>query len=222
MDDILNAYRELALRISVAAAAEGRVVDTDEAGISQSEAYSQNVPYTSELVRIQYAADRRNLAVAVIISVLGPVATLALFWGWWRLGRSFSLSPLEIANAFGAPMGANGHSPIGVLVSGSSNASGDELARHVKGAGDPMVRYGVGDGYRLLVALAAHDGVRTPQAGEVLWMKEIWLRARWNEFGSNFLQKGVIGPWTIAPESQLQFKFSARRPKLKAMAESMR
>lgn len=162
MGDILNAYRELTLRISVAAAAEGRVVDTDEAGISQSEAYSQNVPYTGERVRIQYAADRGNLAVAVVVSVLGPVATLTLFWGWWRLGRSFSLSPLEIANAFGAPMSADEHSLIDVLVNGSSNALGDEPARHVKGAGDPMVRYAVGDGDRLFVALAAQDGVRTP------------------------------------------------------------
>ncbi|KAK4449802.1 hypothetical protein QBC34DRAFT_437868 [Podospora aff. communis PSN243] len=160
MDDILNAYRELALRISVAAAAEGRPVGADDTGMSQFEPYSQNVAYTSELVRIQYAADRRNLAVAVVISLLGPVATLVLFWGWWQLGRSFSLSPLEIANAFGAPNG--------FLASGGSNASGDELAKHVKVAGDPMVRYGVGGGYRLVVALAAQDVVRKPQAGEVL------------------------------------------------------
>ena len=30
------------------------------------------------------------------------IAILSTYWGWWRLGRDVSMSPLEIARAFGA------------------------------------------------------------------------------------------------------------------------
>lgn len=169
MDDIINAYRELALRMSVAAAADGYVASTDDRGIATFKPYSQNVPYTSELVRVQYAADRRNLAVAVIISLLGPVATLGLFWGWWKLGRTFSLSPLEVANAFGSGRSSGGNSALDVLVSSGSNASARELAKHVRDvSGDPMVRYGVGDANQLVIAVTSVGNVRAPKVGDVL------------------------------------------------------
>ncbi|KAK0642079.1 hypothetical protein B0T16DRAFT_496649 [Cercophora newfieldiana] len=168
MDDIINAYREIALRMSVAAAADGHVVSTDDRGITTSAPYSQNVPYTSELVRVQYAADRGNLAVAVIISLLGPVATLGLFWGWWKLGRTFSLSPLEVANAFSTGTVGGGHSAVDVVVGGGSNASARELAKHVRNSGDPVVRYGVGDANRLVVAFSGAESLKAPKANDVL------------------------------------------------------
>jgi hypothetical protein len=36
--------------------------------------------------------------------LLALLAVISLLWGWWELGRSVSLSPLETAKAFGAPM----------------------------------------------------------------------------------------------------------------------
>jgi hypothetical protein len=68
-------------------------------------------------------------AAAIAVSILGVVSTLPLYWGWWRLGRSVTLSPLEIAKAFGAP-----------LLSGvNSNATAEEMAMQT---GNLAVRYG--------------------------------------------------------------------------------
>lgn len=60
----------------------------------------QSLPYTTSNSTVVYAIDATNLAVAVIIGLLAPIAALPLFWGWWRLGRKVSMSPLEIASSF--------------------------------------------------------------------------------------------------------------------------
>jgi len=36
--------------------------------------------------------------------LLGLFAILLLLWGWWELGRPVTLSPLETAKAFAAPI----------------------------------------------------------------------------------------------------------------------
>lgn len=52
------------------------------------------------------------------------------YWGWWKLGRDMSFSPLEIAKAFRAP----------VLDDYHSNSRGRHIA---KAGGDKRLRYGV-------------------------------------------------------------------------------
>ena len=44
------------------------------------------------------------LAAALGGIFLALIATLSLSWGWWELERHVSLSPLEIAQAFGTPI----------------------------------------------------------------------------------------------------------------------
>ncbi|KIV83108.1 hypothetical protein PV11_05162 [Exophiala sideris] len=44
------------------------------------------------------------LGVAVGVLGFASLALLVPLWGWWQLGRKVSLSPLEIAKAFGAPV----------------------------------------------------------------------------------------------------------------------
>ncbi|KAJ4402436.1 hypothetical protein N0V85_005306 [Neurospora sp. IMI 360204] len=78
MDDILKTFRELVLRLAI--------VDV-------------TVPYRSHQVRVLYAAQIPALVLATVISLLGPLATIFLFWGWWNLGRDFSMNPLELVNA---------------------------------------------------------------------------------------------------------------------------
>lgn len=79
--------------------------------------------YNDTGVRTHYALHQRELVIAVIVSVLGPLLTfLLLMWQWyramgsgfWRLGRDVSLSPLELANAFfggGGSVGGGGGAP---------------------------------------------------------------------------------------------------------------
>lgn len=75
-----------------------------------------------------YRAHYGFLAGAVALTVITVLVVLATLNGFWRLGRAVSLSPVEIAKAFGAPL----------LVSEHSNAKADEL---VKSAGTMPVQY---------------------------------------------------------------------------------
>ncbi|KAJ4385181.1 hypothetical protein N0V85_008160 [Neurospora sp. IMI 360204] len=104
MDDIINRYREIGLRMSILeAVVNNQNVTSANTTISspQQKAWiSQTVDYISHQVRVEYKANAAALALAVVVSLLGPLATLTLFWGCWHLGRDFSMSPLELANAF--------------------------------------------------------------------------------------------------------------------------
>lgn len=51
-----------------------------------------------------FSSNYKYLGIAVAVMVIGLAATLIPLWGWWQLGRTVDLSPLETANAFGAPL----------------------------------------------------------------------------------------------------------------------
>lgn len=172
MNDIINAYREMALRLSI--------IEANELAASGTPVV-QTVPYSSLSQRVQYEADRKNLAVAVVISLLGPFATFWLFWGWWALGRRFSMSPLEVANAFRAAPHGDGYgapsaptAAADVLAAFDGNLRADKLAAQVHHGGhgvrpDPKVQYGVmNDGNHLCMAIVEQNTVRPPRVGEVL------------------------------------------------------
>ncbi|KAF2496769.1 hypothetical protein BU16DRAFT_341390 [Lophium mytilinum] len=67
-------------------------------------------PYTTNFTshftgtELHYNSDFRYLAGAIVIMFIGLLAVVFLLWGWWELGRSVTLSPLETAKAFGAPI----------------------------------------------------------------------------------------------------------------------
>jgi Protein of unknown function (DUF3176) len=60
---------------------------------------------------VLYTRDNGFLAAAVIVMILGLVAAMTLFWGFWDTGHYQSLSPIETGRAFGAPLLK--HSAIG-------------------------------------------------------------------------------------------------------------
>ncbi|EGZ74582.1 hypothetical protein NEUTE2DRAFT_125545 [Neurospora tetrasperma FGSC 2509] len=102
MDYIIDTYREIAFRMSVRAAAglSNDYLAGESSSVQQlPDLMQRGVPYTLHSTQVQYAADRPALVLAVIVSLVGPVAILFLFWGWWKLGRDFSISSLELANA---------------------------------------------------------------------------------------------------------------------------
>ncbi|OCL08504.1 hypothetical protein AOQ84DRAFT_318320, partial [Glonium stellatum] len=53
---------------------------------------------------LRYHSDFGYLAGAVILMLLGLLGVFVLLWGWWELRRPVTLSPLETAKAFGAPI----------------------------------------------------------------------------------------------------------------------
>ncbi|KAK5168607.1 uncharacterized protein LTR77_005916 [Saxophila tyrrhenica] len=76
-----------------------------------------------------FHSDMSYFAGAAAVQLLAILAILVTFYGWWDLGRSATLSPLEIAKAFDAPM----------LVDVLGNSSGNEIA---KVEGCRKVKYG--------------------------------------------------------------------------------
>jgi hypothetical protein len=98
------------------------------------------------------------MATGLCLSFAAVFAILPLYYGYWKLGRSVSLSPLEIARAFGAPV-LDG-------LDGNVSAADVECAR-----GHVYVRYGVvernGMEKVLRVADVRKGNVRRPREDEI-------------------------------------------------------
>lgn len=113
-DDLIKAMRDMMFRTAVAAA-------------NDSDSQTMTARETSSLPI--YQSHYLYLGLAVLCTALGWFTTLPIFIGWWHVGRTISMSPIETAKAFNAPMLANG----------DSNADADALLKEV---GERAVRYG--------------------------------------------------------------------------------
>ena len=94
MDLMIDTMREVAFRASVKAGKENATITNA----------SQTVPHTGSTISSIYRTNCRFLTVAVVISLVGMISVGAAFNGWWQLGPHMSMSPLEIAKAFDAPL----------------------------------------------------------------------------------------------------------------------
>ena len=142
MDDILKSFRELVLRIAIVdavwwnsfAAATNSATNTTTLPFAQ-----QTASYKSHQVRVLYVAQTSALVLGAVISLLGPLATMVLFWGWWKLGRDFSMNPLELVNALlvqetGAGTGTGTGKGVG-MVTMAKAASNAVVNEHGHGQG---------------------------------------------------------------------------------------
>ncbi len=89
---------------------------------------SERYRLSQSVVSYGYVVDMRFLIAAVVVSAVGELLVLALYMGWWQLGRRVSLNPLETATALGAPL----------LADADSNA---DQSRIVAQVGTRRVRY---------------------------------------------------------------------------------
>ncbi|GIZ49525.1 hypothetical protein CKM354_001255500 [Cercospora kikuchii] len=90
----------------------------------------QNLQNPTELRTVTvYHSHYEYLAGAIALTFLAMALVMATFNGFWLLGRNVTMSPIETAKAFNAPLLAHEH----------PNAEVQEL---VKGAGAKPVRYG--------------------------------------------------------------------------------
>ncbi|KAI4654379.1 uncharacterized protein J4E78_007425 [Alternaria triticimaculans] len=113
--DIMSDARELAFRAAL---------------------YADHIPETTFQVEVQqewakiiYRSHYIYLAFAVAITLIATLCVFSISLGWWHLGREVSLSPIEVAKAFAAP----------VLQNASSNAEVEALVKEI---GSRRVRYG--------------------------------------------------------------------------------
>jgi hypothetical protein len=94
INNIISKVRELAFHTAI---------QTPRVSPNMANA-TQVVQYIGQAARTVYRSNFTIMGVAVLLNFLGVVSTLPLFWRWWQLGRSVSLSPLEVENAFEAPL----------------------------------------------------------------------------------------------------------------------
>lgn len=92
--NVLNGMRELAFRTALHAAAENSSLPNSR----------QTASFEGRVLHNVYKTDSAYMIGAAIVSLAGVFAVLPIYWDWWKLGRTMSLSPLEIARAFDAPL----------------------------------------------------------------------------------------------------------------------
>jgi hypothetical protein len=98
-----------------------------------------NISYAQPFVALQerqllaFHTDYGYLVGAVLLMFAAIAAIAPTLWGWWRLGRPVTMSPVEIAMAFQAPCMTDAQSfPL-------SNAVAEELVANL---GEKKIQYG--------------------------------------------------------------------------------
>lgn len=114
--DILMSARELMFRLAL---------QGNNSGVA-----AQLIHATQQGTDVVYTSDSLFLGLALILIGLAAVAVAPLLMHWWRLGRDVSLSPIEIARAFGAPE----------LMGSGSNLNAGRLMKDI---GSREIQYGV-------------------------------------------------------------------------------
>ncbi|KAI9698653.1 MAG: hypothetical protein M1836_003763 [Candelina mexicana] len=64
----------------------------------------QKVQATEVAIRTVYRSHYLFLGLSILVTMLGVVFVAPIFGGWWHLGRGMSMSPIETAKAFSAPL----------------------------------------------------------------------------------------------------------------------
>lgn len=121
LDVMIGAMREIAFRASLQSPIDSAALD--------SNATTQQVPYAGTARHTIYVTDMWYMISAACISLISTAAVSATYYGWWELGRKVSMSPLEIAKAFDAPL----------LSDVGSNVKYDQIPGCMKGV---RIRYG--------------------------------------------------------------------------------
>jgi hypothetical protein len=144
VDDIIAMAHELTLRAAIATT---HVMPYDLEGNSitncQPEVAYPNLTLVNRTLE-QHATMARSytetvyqtqvgwVAGAFILIMLACLSIIPTYWGWWNLGRPVTMSPLEIAKAFDAPL-LRPTDPNGTA------------ADHIRVVGDMRLRYGLDD-----------------------------------------------------------------------------
>lgn len=156
--DILSDFNNLMVRSAISAAGFSNSTASQDPGVT----LSQNVTANQTLTMNVFHSDLEWFAGAVILQVFAAVSILPVFYGFWKLGLRATMSPLDVAKAFEAP-----------LLKDVNSAAGSRGI--VRAVGDLKVRLGqvteqqVDDlekrFTRSKLAIAEAAGVVTPQKG---------------------------------------------------------
>ena len=130
-DDILTALHEIMFRTALEAAGAADSVFIQNAQGDRTFATTNTVHAKQTIVQNVFLSHYGYLCGALAVMSLGILSVIPTFYGWWRLGRPMTLSPLETAKAFNAP-----------LLDQKPSHSNADVDRLMKDIGSRPVRYG--------------------------------------------------------------------------------
>ncbi|KAN0110978.1 hypothetical protein V8E51_007365 [Hyaloscypha variabilis] len=133
--DVLAAYHEIMFRLGLSAATNATLVGPIVLG-DRTYTSVRNVSATYVFNENYYVSRYRYLGSAMTVIILATLSVIPTLTGWWQIGRPTTLSPLETAKAFGAPL----------LAKCNSNDTVEDLVHNVK---DQIVKYGATKGGQL-------------------------------------------------------------------------
>lgn len=159
---MLDAIREIAFRTSVHAAMNANITNITNA--------QQEIEYHGFAKHSIYVTDFRYMAAAVAVSIFSLFAVGLTLWGWWELGRRVSLSPLEIAKAFDAPLLTHAGSNLDLSDNKKLGFVGITPVQYGEGLTEDDVSMRDGSGgktgvQRRRLVMGIPGGVRRPIAG---------------------------------------------------------
>jgi hypothetical protein len=163
LPDIALQVREFMFRTAVSLAARNISSQLRQPGETfdfKYETYKHSVATESVTTHIvtRYKTNRTFLWIGVGLMISAALTSIPLFYGYWRLGRSVSLSPLEMANAIDARnVFATSETNVG-----GSNAETKEL---LKQFGGRKLKYG--EVSPNVLGFSAVDHVHEPRKGQV-------------------------------------------------------
>lgn len=119
-----------------------------------SQRKAANMPSQTVLTSVtgiveEYTTNFSYIAGALVATLITVLLVLPVYWGFWQLGRKVTLGPLEITEAFGAPI---------VTPERYKNTHGD-FAEILRDVGKRRVRYG-----QLRGAPMGQMGIAEPQS----------------------------------------------------------
>lgn len=142
IDDAISMIRELSLRMAIATTSKDSYGSSGTewlTAVQSDVAYpdlrrvnrtlSQHAQALATYSETVYQSNLAWLGGALAVLIVTAGAIIPLFQGWWQLGRPYSMSPIEIARAFDAPL----------LRESDDNCSAGDL---IKYTGKERVMYG--------------------------------------------------------------------------------
>ncbi|MCJ1390175.1 hypothetical protein MMC18_003033 [Xylographa bjoerkii] len=154
-DDILLALHEIMFRTAISAASVSAfsIINTPQGNLS----FPTNTTISARQTSTQnvYSSHFEFLWGALAVMALSIASVLPTFTGWWHLGRPMTLSPIETAKAFNAP-----------ILTTERPHSNVEVSQLIRELGTRQVKYGEATAATSTSSMdRSLDGGLTPRRG---------------------------------------------------------
>ncbi|RAH84574.1 hypothetical protein BO86DRAFT_441396 [Aspergillus japonicus CBS 114.51] len=126
---VISTLQEIMFRTALAAANDSSRLEYYKGVDATRVQTNQTVNSVLTTEEVVFKLHPEYLAVGVLVTIACVIPVASTFYGWWKIGRPVTMSPIEIAKAFNAP-----------VLRGS--ATGSDLQGLLPVVGRRRVRYG--------------------------------------------------------------------------------